>query len=85
MSINNINKITNLTDKTIQKDIVIVSVPKTQADRIYFEKGKQKYEDEADRVSHLALYFQKENRHGIMGYIDVQYQKDKFVYSLEII
>ena len=68
-------------DKMIQKDTLIVSVPKTQVDRIYFENGKQKYEDEVDEVSYLALYFQKENQHGLLGYIDTHYEKENFVYA----
>ena len=66
--------------KMIQKDRVIISIPKTKVDRIYFENGKQKYEDEADKISHLPLYFQKADGYGLLGYIDAHYEKEIFVY-----
>jgi len=83
--LNSLNVVANVkltyNDKIIQKNMMIVSISKSNADRIYFENHKIKLEVDGETISNLHLYFQKGNESGLLGKIDGYHDNKKFLYT----
>ncbi|SHO81410.1 hypothetical protein MNB_SV-15-977 [hydrothermal vent metagenome] len=70
------------TKKSFQKNILIASIPYSKANRVFFSQNRLKVEIEADEVSGLYLYFQKDKKYGFLGEISSKFKNEKFIFTL---
>ncbi len=66
--------------RQLQKNTLIVSIPLSKADKIFFVNNRLELELEGDAISSLYLYFQKGKQFGFLGKIKSTYKNGHFNY-----